>query len=199
MRRLIARAAALRWLLVAALGCSDALDEFARPTAVAFAPNGDAYVADGYDHGRVVRFGPDGCVLGSFGERGLGRGQFETPHGIAIGADGRVYVADRDNARLQVFDADGRFIAEWFSPELGHPWAVAVGADGHVYVADGGNQTPGGTPRRIVELDPQGNTLDVFGYEDAELQMPHGLAVGVDGSVYVADLEGRALRKYVRP
>jgi DNA-binding beta-propeller fold protein YncE len=110
-----------------------------------------------------------------------------------------VYVADRDNARLQVFDADGRFLAAWFSPELGHPWAVALGADGHVYVADGGNQTPDDTPRRIVELDPEGNTLGVFGYEDAVLQMPHGLAVGADGSVYVADLEGRALRKYVRP
>lgn len=199
MRRVRSLSGPLPWLALAALGCSEALDDFARPTAVAFAPNGDVYVADGYDHGRVVRFGPDGCALGSFGERGIGRGQFETPHGIAVGTDGRVYVADRDNARLQVFEADGRFVAAWFSPELGYPWAVAIGADGHVYVADGGNQTPGGAPRRIVELDVQGHTLGVFGYEDDALQMPHGLAVGADGSVYVADLEGRALRKFVRP
>lgn len=196
MRPLRARAA-LVGLALAALGCSEGLSDFARPTAVAFAPNGDVYVADGYDHGRIVRFDPDGCALGSFGERGLGRGQFETPHGIAIGADGRVYVADRDNARIQVFEADGRFVASWFSAELGHPWAVAVGPEQHVYVAEGGNQTPDDAPRRVVELDTQGKTLGVFAH-DAELQMPHGLATDADGSVYVADLEGRTVRKFVR-
>lgn len=190
--------AALLGLALAALGCSEGLGDFARPTAVAVAPSGDVYVADGYDHGRVVRFDPDGCALGSFGERGVGRGQFETPHGIAIGADGRVYVADRDNARVQVFEADGRFVAAWFPPELGYPWAVAIGPDEHVYVAEGGDQTPGGAPRRIVELDTQGNVLGAFGHEDAALQAPHGLAIGADGSVYVADLDGRTLRKLVR-
>ena len=102
MRRLTSRAAALSWLSLAALGCSEALDDFARPTAIAFAPNGDVYVADGYDHGRIVRFDPDGCALGSFGERGIGRGQLETPHGIAIGADGRVYVAEDTRLRRRV-------------------------------------------------------------------------------------------------
>ena len=144
------------WMAFGALGCGEEPDDFARPTAVAFSPSGDIYVADGYDHGRIVRFDSDGCWLGSFGERGLGRGQFEVPHGIAIDADGRVYVADRDNARVQVFEVDGRFVAAWHSPELGHPWAVAIGPSGHVYVADGGNQTPGGAPRRIVELDTEG-------------------------------------------
>jgi DNA-binding beta-propeller fold protein YncE len=197
MRKVMSRAL-LPWLAVAVLGCSEGLADFARPTAVAFAPNGEIYVADGYDHGRIVRFDADGCALGSFGERGLGRGQFETPHGIAIGADSRVYVADRDNERIQVFEGDGRFVAAWFSPELGYPWAVAIGPDEHVYVADGGDQTPGGAPRRIVELDTHGNMLGAFGHEDAALQVPHGLALGADGSVYVADLDGRAVRKFVR-
>jgi DNA-binding beta-propeller fold protein YncE len=184
-------------LAVAAFGCSEGLSDFARPTALAVAPNGEVYVADGYDHGRIVRFDPNGCALGSFGERGVGRGQFETPHGIAIGADSRVYVADRDNARIQVFEPDGDFVADWSSPVLGYPWAIAMGADEHVFVADGGGQTPGKSPRRIVELDTQGGLLGVFGH-DGTLQVPHGLAVGVDGSVYVADLEGRTVRKLVR-
>lgn len=198
MRRMRGSGKAWLWMAFGALGCGEEPDDFARPTAVAFSPSGDIYVADGYDHGRIVRFDSDGCWLGSFGERGLGRGQFEVPHGIAIDADGRVYVADRDNARVQVFEADGRFVAAWHSPELGHPWAVAIGPSGHVYVADGGNQTPGGAPRRIVELDTEGNILSVFGHETAELESPHGLAVGADGSVYVADLSGRSVRKFVR-
>jgi DNA-binding beta-propeller fold protein YncE len=189
--------AALFGLAFAAFACGEELSDFARPTALAVAPNGDVYVADGYDHGRIVRFDPNGCALGSFGERGVGRGQFETPHGIAIGADSRVYVADRDNARVQVFEADGHFVTDWSSPELGYPWAVALGPDEHVYVADGGDQTAGTTPRRVVELDTGGNLLGVFGHDDT-LQVPHGLAVGADGSVYVADLEGRTVRKFVR-
>ncbi|MFZ5890598.1 MAG: 6-bladed beta-propeller [Myxococcota bacterium] len=177
--------------------CSEAPEDFARPTGVAFASNGDAYVADGYDHARIARFDPNGCFTSSFGEHGVGKGQFETPHGIVIDVNDRIYVADRDNARVQVFDSDGHFLASWSAPELGHPWAVALGPDGHVYVADGGNQTPGGTARRIVELDSNGNTLGVFGH-DAALESPHGIAVGGDNSVYVADLDGRSLRKFVR-
>src|SRR5690606_10356874 len=79
MRRMRGSGKAWLWMAFGALGCGEEPDDFARPTAVAFSPSGDIYVADGYDHGRIVRFDSDGCWLGSFGERGLGRGQFEVP------------------------------------------------------------------------------------------------------------------------
>src|SRR5262245_49892498 len=86
---------------------------FNRPTKVAVAADGSIYVADGYRNSRVARFGPDGGFVSQWGAKGSGPGQFDLPHAVALDAQGRVYVADRNNARVQIFEADGRYANEW--------------------------------------------------------------------------------------
>ena len=86
---------------------------FNMPTHIAFHPNGDAYVSDGYGNRRVHRFAIDGTLKMSWGEPGDGPGQFALVHFIAIDAAGTIYIADRENERIQLFDADGRFLVDW--------------------------------------------------------------------------------------
>ena len=86
-------------------GCDET--HFNKPTDVAVAPDGDIYVTDGYGNRRVACFGPDGRFKFAWGKEGSGPGEFKNPHNIVIGSDNRVYVADRDNRRLQIFDRKG--------------------------------------------------------------------------------------------
>src|SRR5262249_58695949 len=80
---------------------------------VAFAPTGDLYVTDGYGSARVVKFSRDGKFILEWGTRGKGPGQFGLPHNVVVDAQGKVYVTDRDNQRIEVFDADGKFLTQW--------------------------------------------------------------------------------------
>src|SRR5262249_29457560 len=83
---------------------------FNRVTNVAKGRNGDLYITDGYGNARVHRFAPDGTLRGSWGRPGNGPGEFSLPHAIAIDSAGRVYVADRENSRIQIFSPDGVFL-----------------------------------------------------------------------------------------
>ncbi len=86
---------------------------FHLPTDVGFAPNGDVYVSDGYGSARIVKFSRDGRFLLEWGRRGTGPGEFGLPHNLAVDAKGHIYVTDRDNQRIQVFDANGRYLDQW--------------------------------------------------------------------------------------
>lgn len=86
---------------------------FHLPADVAFAHNGDVYVSDGYGSARIVKFTKEGRHQLEWGRRGTAPGEFGLPHNLAVDAEGRVYVADRDNSRTQVFDADGKFLDQW--------------------------------------------------------------------------------------
>ena len=86
---------------------------FDRPTDIAWAPSGDFYVSDGYGNSRVVKFSKDGRYLMAWGRRGTGPGEFNLPHSVAVDSKGQVYVSDRENNRIQVFDGNGKFIREW--------------------------------------------------------------------------------------
>jgi len=90
---------------------------FNLPTDVGFAPNGDFYISDGYAGNRVVKFSHDGKYLLEWGTRGNGPGQFQLPHNIVVDTDGKVYVSDRENARIEVFDPSGRFLNQWTTIE----------------------------------------------------------------------------------
>lgn len=175
---------------------------FNQPTDIAIAPDGTIYVSDGYVNSRVARFGPNGEFLEEWGHKGANLGEFDLPHGITLDSQGRIYVADRSNARIQVIDHDGKFLYAWKSPELGRPFAVTVGPDGYLYVVDGGDLNPeppdhGG----ILRLDLTGKILDRwsrYGNYDGQLYIGHDIAVGKDGAVYVGDITGRRVQKFVR-
>src|SRR5689334_2642603 len=106
-------------------------DTFNLPTDVAFAPNGEFYVTDGYANPRVVKYTKAGKFLLKWGTRGSCPGQFQLPHNIAIDAQGRVYVTDRDNRRVQVFDANGKFVTQW--PEIGGVSALRITKAQHIW------------------------------------------------------------------
>jgi len=175
---------------------------FNLPTDVAVLADGSFYVSDGYRNTRVVKFDAAGRYQFEWGGKGSESGKFNLPHGVAVDARGRVFVCDRSNSRLQVFDALGKFLAEWKGPEIGRPYGVCVAGDGHVFIIDGGDQS-GDQPARAkaVELDAAGSVVDTFGsYGKApgQFQLGHDIAVARDGAVYVAEGKGRRVQKFIR-
>jgi peptidylamidoglycolate lyase len=137
---------------------------FNKPTDVAVLSDGSFYVSDGYVNSRVAKFSADGKYQFEWGRKGVGPGEFNTPHGITVDTAGRVYVADRENDRIQVFTPEGKFITQWKNPALGRPYGVRIGRDGLLYVADGGEQ-PKSPPERskITVLNLQGEVVATFG------------------------------------
>jgi len=107
---------------------------FNHPADVAIARNGDIYVADGYGNSAVHRFSAEGQYLMSWGAPGTGRGQFTTPHGIWVDDEGRVFVADRENNRVQLFSPEGDVYGEW--GDLYHPMDIYMDRGGTIYVTD---------------------------------------------------------------
>jgi DNA-binding beta-propeller fold protein YncE len=155
---------------------------FNRPTDVAFAKNGDIYVADGYGNSRVVKFDRDGNYIKAWGKYGTGPSEFNAPHSVAVDKEGRVYVADRENQRIQLFDADGNFIKQWKG--IGYPYGLVITPDQHVWMVDGGYD-------RIVELDQNGKILGAFGepgHKPGQMGWGHYIAMGPDHTIYLADV-----------
>jgi DNA-binding beta-propeller fold protein YncE len=175
---------------------------FDKPTDMAFASDGSFYVSDGYGNNRVAKFSPDGKFLFDWGHQGQGPGEFDLPHSVAVDAQGNVYVADRSNSRIQVFDSNGKFLKVWKSPELGRPWSLTIGPDNLLYVVDGGDLKPSGLDRgQLLKLDLSGKILakwSRFGNYDGQIYWGHDLAVGKDGAVYVGDVyHGMRVQKFV--
>ncbi|HKD72836.1 MAG TPA: peptidyl-alpha-hydroxyglycine alpha-amidating lyase family protein [Candidatus Acidoferrum sp.] len=175
---------------------------FNLPTDIAFAPNDDIYVSDGYGNNRVAKFSSDGKFLLDWGQKGDGPGEFNLPHSVAVDAQGLVYVADRSNSRVQVFDANGKFLKMWKSEELGRPWSLTIGPDNLLYVVDGGDLKPAPPDRgQLLKLDLSGKTLakwSRYGNYDGQIYWGHDLAVGRDGAVYVGDVyHGMRVQKFI--
>lgn len=175
---------------------------FNLPTDVAVLPDGSFYVSDGYKNTRVVKFTAAGKFDFEWGRKGKDDGQFNLPHGIAVDAQGRVIVCDRENERLQVFDAKGAFLEVWKSPGIGKPYGVDVGASDRIHIIDGGSPSLKREQRgKAVVLDAQGKVIESyggFGGAPGEFQLGHDIAVGPDGAVYVAEGTGARVQKFVR-
>ncbi|KSU47805.1 peptidylamidoglycolate lyase [Exiguobacterium indicum] len=180
------------------------LDEktFARPTDVTVFKDGSFAVSDGYRNSRIVMFDPKGAVKWEVNELGKQDGQFNLPHGISSDDKMNLYVADRDNARVQVFDRNGKHIDTWSSKELGRPYGIEVGTNGKVYVADGGNYLNGqkkNAQSQIVILNKQGKIekrFGAWGKEAGQLRIAHDIAVSSDGTIYVAELLNKRLQLF---
>lgn len=189
---------------------------FNMPTDVAITPEGHIFVADGYGNNRVAHFGPTGQFLQSWGKMGIGPGEFSLPHSIALDSAGLLYVADRNNARVQIFDQSGRYLNEWRN--LCVPWHVWITPTDEVYVCGSSPDRwktklpiPGtmvGIPPRdqlVLRLSTDGRVqqittfpMGVEGQEKpGELNWVHALAVDHKGNLYMGDIKGKRAQKFV--
>jgi DNA-binding beta-propeller fold protein YncE len=185
-------------------------DAFDRPTGVAIAPNGDIFVSDGHNPNRfgtarIVKFSREGRFIKSWGHKGAVPGDFDEPHDIFLGgSQNRIYVADRRNNRIQVFDQEGNFVAAW--RQFGQPSSVFVGKDDTIYV---GASFPDPTAKKgelrgIVVGDAKDGSLKAFIPDPADLDKVErgtsasGIAADALGNIYAADVGTHNLRKYVR-
>jgi DNA-binding beta-propeller fold protein YncE len=183
-----------------------------RPTDVATTPTGDVFITDGYGNNRVVHYDEEGRFVRTWGSLGSGPGQFSLPHSIALDSRGRLFVADRNNARVQVFDLAGRFLDEW--RDLLVPWHIVITERDEVYVC-------GSSPMRwpklpipglIVGIPPKDQLIMVFtpdgrltrlctfpkGQRSGELDWLHALAVDRRGNLYLGDIQGKRAQKFLR-
>jgi DNA-binding beta-propeller fold protein YncE len=190
---------------------------FRQVTDVAWDAAGNAYISDGYINSRVAKVDKDGNWLKSWGEPGSGPGQFHVPHSIAVDASGRVYVADRGNRRIQVFDGDGKFLRQFTidvpvdpnaRPAIGNkptsstgtmapgaPWAICIspGPNQVMYVSDA-------FPGRLYKLTLDGRVLGVFGESGKQLKQfgwIHEIACPSENTLYVAELLNWRVQKLI--
>ena len=185
-------------------------DGFDRPTSVAVAPNGNIFISDGHapnqnGAARVVKFSKDGRFIKAWGRKGSAPGEFDEPHDIFVGGShGWVYVADRRNSRVQVFDQEGNFIVAW--KQFGQPSSVFVGKDDTIYV---GASFPDpaakkGESRGIMIGNAIEGSLKAFIPDPADLDnvirgtSASGIGADSMGSVFAADVGAHNLRKYVK-
>jgi len=173
---------------------------FNRPTDVAIASNGELYVCDGYGNARVHRFTADGKLIQSWGEPGTGTGEFILPHGIGISSDDRVFVADRENDRIQIFSLDGEFLDMW--THVQRPTDISFDKEGRIYVSElwwkpGDMCFTNGPikfdrPGGVRVLDLAGNLLLHWCSADREAPgnfvAPHTLCVDSRGNLYVGEV-----------
>jgi NHL repeat len=179
-------------------------------TNVVVLKDGSKYVTDGYGNARVHRFRADGTLEFSWGEPGSGPGQFNLPHGLAIDRAGLVYVADRENSRVQIFSPRGEYLREW--KWVGRPDDLFIDAQERIYIAELGfrvaNQSPvhfrfmvhppaGHDPiARVTVCEPDGSIVTRIGGEQEALPgnfvAPHGLWVDPKGSLYVGEVVVRS-------
>lgn len=167
-----------------------------QPNDVEVAANGDVFVVQGHTPGamgdpRVLKFDSSGKFIKSWGGKGKEPGKFDVAHGIAIDAKGLLWVADRENQRIQIFDADGAFVREL--KYAGVPCALVIG-DQYIYMVNG-------FAGQLLRLDLQGKVLAAVGKEGkglGEFGEAHFVAMSPKGEIYVADSVNATVQKFVR-
>ncbi len=153
---------------------------FNRPTGVAFASNGDFYVSDGYGNARVHKFSPGGELLFSWGEPGTGPSEFMLPHNVWVDKLDRVWVPDRENNRIQIFDGDGAYLTEW--TDVVRPTDVFIDEDDVVYVSE--------LAPRVSVFSFDGELLARWGNKVVDpvrdlFVAPHAITLDSKGDIYV--------------
>ena len=186
---------------------------FNKPTDVAVAPDGDVFVSDGYGNNRVVHFDKQGEFVNSWGKLGPAPGDFNLPHAIAMDSQGRLYVADRNNVRVQVFDRSGKFLDQWRNVIT--PWGFCVTKDDEIWVC-GSSPMPWrpedealGCPPKdqvFMKFSPSGKLLELWTVPKGEdskeqpgqLNWVHAMALDSHGNIYAGDIIGQRVQKFVK-
>ena len=192
-------------------------EHFNKPTDIAFAPNGDIFVSDGYGNNRIAHFDPTGRFLKAWGSLGIARGQFSIPHALAFDSKGRLYVADRNNVRVQIFDVEGRLLDVWANVVV--PWGFWISPQDEIWVCGSTPMpwrtdpkypaAPLGCPPQdqlFVKFNPEGRVLQLTmvpkgedGQEKpGQVNWFHTIAVDGKGNIYAGDIIGKRVQKFVR-
>jgi DNA-binding beta-propeller fold protein YncE len=185
-------------------------EPFNRCTHVAFSPRGEIYVSDGYGNSRVHKYSPDGKLLLLWGESGSDPGQFNIVHNIVTDKDGWVYVADRENNRIQVFDGNGKYETQWNN--MHRPCALYMDTTKNEPICFVGELGPGlGVNKDAPNL---GNRVDVYdkrgkrlarlgdihpGEKSGQFIAPHGLAIDSHGDIYVGEVSWTIMGQHLKP
>ena len=184
-----------------------AKDTFNGPCDVITAPNGDIFVGDGHENevSRIVKFDKNGKYLMEWGKKGTGPGEFDTPHALAMDSQGRLYVGDRANSRIQIFTQDGKLLEVW--RQFGRPSGLFIDANDILYSADSESNPPRNPGfRRGIRIGSvkDGKVTAFIPYTDAEhmddngTRGVEGVTADAAGNVYGGEVAGAVLRKYVK-
>jgi hypothetical protein len=183
------------------------IDEFNAPSAVAIAPNGDIFVADGHGgdtNARIVKFSKDGTFIKAWGKKGTAPGEFDVTHCVTFDSNGRLYVCDRNNNRIQIFDQDGKYLSEL--RQYSRPSSIVIDKNGTIYVADSESESVSknhdGWKRGIRIGNLKDGSVTAF-IPDPNLvatstSSAEGIAVDSKGVIYGAEVGQKDLKKYVK-
>ncbi len=185
----------------------DGPDTFNQPSAVAIAPNGDIFVADGHggnSNNRIVKFTKDGKFIKTWGKKGTAPGEFDIPHCLAFDSKGRLFVGDRNNNRIQIFDQDGNFVEEW--KQFSRPSGIFIDKNDVIYVADSESESVSknhyGWKRGIRIGNVKDGSVAAFIPDPVEVatgtSAAEGVAADSNGTIYGAEVGPKDLKKYVK-
>jgi sugar lactone lactonase YvrE len=184
----------------------DALDHFDTPSDVLIAPSGDILVADGHGeinkkvtNDRIMRFSKDGKFIKTWGRHGSEPGEFNTPHKLAMDSQGRLFVADRVNNRVQVFDQDGRILQQW--TQFGRPSSVWIDKNDVLYVADSQSTdktNPGFTQGIRIGSVKDGKVTAFIPLTDPKFEAAEEVAADDQGNLFAGFTTKHFLMKFVK-
>ncbi len=184
---------------------------FYQPNDILVAPNGEIYVAEGHAssdsaNARILKFDKTGKLIGSWGKKGTGPGEFDQPHALAMDSRGRLFVGDRSNNRIQIFDQSGKHLDTWY--QFSRPSGIYIDRNDNIYVADsesgsvGNARTRTDWKRGIRIGSAKDGSVTAFIPDPAEsppsTSAAEGVAVDSKGNIYGAEVGPRALKRYVR-
>jgi sugar lactone lactonase YvrE len=171
---------------------------FNQPSDVLIAPTGEIFVADGHGgntNARIVKFSKDGQFIKAWGKKGSAPGEFSGPHALAMDSRGRLFVADRDNSRIQIFDQNGTFLDEW--KQFGRPSGLVIDKNDMLYCSDGQSSVESSTKGIRIGSARDGKVVAYIPDPDPKGSQ-EGVAVDAAGNVYGAMTAARALKKYAK-
>lgn len=182
-------------------------DEFNAPSSVYVAPNGDIFVGDGHGrdtNARIVKFDKSGRFLKTWGRKGSGPGEIDIPHALAMDSRGRLFVGDRQNNRIQIFDQEGNYVDQWH--QFSRPSGVFIDRNDNIYVADSESESVAknhdGWKRGIRIGRVSDGAVTAFIPDPVEkttgTSAAEGVAADIHGNVYGAEVGPKRLMKYVR-